>query len=64
MSLLLDDVTLVESTDPDLLGLSRTQVHSEGEELKHEGVEKGIRYQSREAFSEGRKSTVPGCRPS
>jgi len=31
--------TLVESTDPDPLDLSRDQVHSEGEELKHEGME-------------------------
>jgi len=31
--------TLVESTDPDPLYLSRDEVHSEGEELKHEGME-------------------------
>jgi hypothetical protein len=32
--------TLFESTDPDPLDLSRDQVHSEGEELKHEGMER------------------------
>ena len=31
--------TLVESTDPDPLDLSRDQVHSEGEQLKHECME-------------------------
>ena len=34
--------TLVESTDPDPLDLSRDQVHSEGEEVKHEDMEEEL----------------------
>ena len=34
--------TLAENTDPDPLDLSRNQDHSEGEELKHEGMEEDL----------------------
>jgi hypothetical protein len=52
--------TLVESTDPDLLDLSRDQVHAEGKELKHEGMEGETMAVTGKVDPGRRKSTVNG----
>jgi hypothetical protein len=48
---------LVESTDPDL---SRDQVHSDGEELKHEGMEGETMVVTGKVDTGRGKSTVNG----
>ena len=52
--------TLVESTDLDPLNLSREQVHSETEELKHEGMEGETVVVTGRVDPERRISTVDG----
>jgi len=52
--------TLVDSTDPEPLDLSRDQVNSKGEELKHEGVEWEAIVVTAKVDPERRKSTIKG----
>jgi hypothetical protein len=52
--------TLVESTDPDPVDLSRDQVHSEGEELKHEGMKRETMVVTGKVNPGRGKSTVNG----
>ena len=52
--------TLVESTDPEPLDLLSDQVHSKGEELKHEGVEGGTMVVTGRVDPGRRKSTIMG----
>ena len=55
-----DCETLVESTDPEPLDLSRDQVHSKRKELKHEGIEGEAMVVTGMVDPGRRKSTVKG----